>query len=410
MDAKTVTRESLYEEVWTTPLTKLADSYGVSNVALAKVCRKLNVPVPGRGYWAKVAAGHSVKRWPLPGTAKHHVTTIKPRRRRADPPPPEPFPQVETESRFTGLKVPERVTRSHPLTAKTRHHFAELQRRVARAAKRRPGVDYGPEYWPPWEQNGRYQCGGDEGYRLTISFDALERALRFMDTLVKALTKEGFRIDVRKVDTRQTNSRQLGGLVASKDGEVFGFLLREGYTRRERTAKELAEAKRDHSYVTKYESLPNGMLTFEFIGEQWGLDRTFPDGKTIKLEAEIRRIVATFVDGVARQKAIREEREQAARESREREHREWLERDRVRKEKEMVTKFLDEANLDDRFAKARLYLTRLTAAAHQGGELTDERRAWLVRMRELLDAFDPMIERLKSPRLSPNEGTDEADS
>jgi hypothetical protein len=46
-------REELYEKVWSEPVTKVAKGYGVSDVALAKACRKLKVPVPGRGYWAK---------------------------------------------------------------------------------------------------------------------------------------------------------------------------------------------------------------------------------------------------------------------------------------------------------------------------------------------------------------------
>ena len=50
-------RDSLYEEVWATPMAKLAKQYGISDVGLAKVCRKLAIPVPGRGYWAKKEAG-----------------------------------------------------------------------------------------------------------------------------------------------------------------------------------------------------------------------------------------------------------------------------------------------------------------------------------------------------------------
>jgi ankyrin repeat protein len=60
-------REKLYQEVWLQPMAKLARDYGVSDVALAKTCRKLMIPVPGRGYWAKVAAGKRIKsRPPLP--------------------------------------------------------------------------------------------------------------------------------------------------------------------------------------------------------------------------------------------------------------------------------------------------------------------------------------------------------
>lgn len=60
-------RYELYERVWAQPIQGLAKEYGVSNVALAKACKKRGVPVPGIGYWAKKAAGKLVsERSPLP--------------------------------------------------------------------------------------------------------------------------------------------------------------------------------------------------------------------------------------------------------------------------------------------------------------------------------------------------------
>jgi len=49
-------REQLYEEVWSESTQKVAKKYGLSDVGLAKVCKKLNVPRPGVGHWAKKAA------------------------------------------------------------------------------------------------------------------------------------------------------------------------------------------------------------------------------------------------------------------------------------------------------------------------------------------------------------------
>lgn len=37
----------------------LAKKYGVSDVALAKTCRRLLVPVPGRSYWATKSTGEA---------------------------------------------------------------------------------------------------------------------------------------------------------------------------------------------------------------------------------------------------------------------------------------------------------------------------------------------------------------
>ncbi|WP_321968628.1 hypothetical protein [Paraburkholderia tropica] len=56
-DEKVVTREKLYELVWSEPMLKIAARYGVSSSYLARVCTRLRVPRPARGYWAKLAAG-----------------------------------------------------------------------------------------------------------------------------------------------------------------------------------------------------------------------------------------------------------------------------------------------------------------------------------------------------------------
>lgn len=59
-------RVELYNEVWDQPLVKLSRKYGISDVRLGKVCRKLKIPHPGRGFWAKRAVGQTVERMPLP--------------------------------------------------------------------------------------------------------------------------------------------------------------------------------------------------------------------------------------------------------------------------------------------------------------------------------------------------------
>ena len=61
-----LTREQLYERVWTTPLVQLAQEFGITDVAIAKTCKRLNVPTPPRGYWAKLAAGQQPRKSPLP--------------------------------------------------------------------------------------------------------------------------------------------------------------------------------------------------------------------------------------------------------------------------------------------------------------------------------------------------------
>lgn len=59
-------RQSLYEAVWKEPITRLAKQYSISDVGLRKICAALEVPIPPRGYWAKLAHGKAPQRPVLP--------------------------------------------------------------------------------------------------------------------------------------------------------------------------------------------------------------------------------------------------------------------------------------------------------------------------------------------------------
>ncbi len=92
-----LTRQELYDLVWSTPAIKLAADFGVSDVAISKRCQKLGVPRPSRGYWAQMEAGHPPQRPPLPATAEELAAeALK-----------EPIPKV--------LSLPEESVPLHPL-------------------------------------------------------------------------------------------------------------------------------------------------------------------------------------------------------------------------------------------------------------------------------------------------------
>jgi hypothetical protein len=58
-------REHLYKLAWTSPVSEIAARLGVSDVALAKVCRRAGIPIPGRGYWQRSESGQALERTPL---------------------------------------------------------------------------------------------------------------------------------------------------------------------------------------------------------------------------------------------------------------------------------------------------------------------------------------------------------
>ncbi|WP_353151908.1 hypothetical protein [Pollutimonas bauzanensis] len=64
--SQAISREQLYDAVWSKPATHLAAQYGVSDSFLARVCKRLRVPRPNPGYWAKLAVGKAPSKPGLP--------------------------------------------------------------------------------------------------------------------------------------------------------------------------------------------------------------------------------------------------------------------------------------------------------------------------------------------------------
>lgn len=64
--AISLSRQALYDLVWTRPRSDLAKEFGVSDVAISKHCARENIPAPPPGYWSKVKNGRKLGRTPLP--------------------------------------------------------------------------------------------------------------------------------------------------------------------------------------------------------------------------------------------------------------------------------------------------------------------------------------------------------
>ncbi|MDV6333140.1 hypothetical protein [Asticcacaulis sp. 201] len=62
----TLTREQLYERLWSTPMNKLIGELGTSRIALIQLCDTHQIPRPDRKYWATILRGLSPDRMPLP--------------------------------------------------------------------------------------------------------------------------------------------------------------------------------------------------------------------------------------------------------------------------------------------------------------------------------------------------------
>jgi hypothetical protein len=65
MVRREISRDELFAMVWERPSEEVAKEIGISGVALAKLCVRLQVPKPPRGYWARVQSGQTPRRPPL---------------------------------------------------------------------------------------------------------------------------------------------------------------------------------------------------------------------------------------------------------------------------------------------------------------------------------------------------------
>ena len=152
---KSLTRQELYDMVWTAPMRTLAPSFGISDVAFAKHCKKAGIPFPGRGYWAKKDAGKAPPRIPLPPRAlgQKFGVVFGPDQLHAWPaPPPEdilqqeipPLPVFEDDlesvrkraSAIVGTVRYPSLARPHPFVAKLLQEDEE--RRAKQAASKWP--------------------------------------------------------------------------------------------------------------------------------------------------------------------------------------------------------------------------------------------------------------------------------
>jgi hypothetical protein len=131
MAEQQISREELYNLVWTQPLSLLAKRFEISDVRLGKVCTEANIPKPGVGYWAKREAGKSTIQPQLPqrmlgqmayitfGECRDWGTEAYKQRLLTEPLPPQPsfsenLDTVKQRANEIAQKIPVKKTLSNP--------------------------------------------------------------------------------------------------------------------------------------------------------------------------------------------------------------------------------------------------------------------------------------------------------
>lgn len=169
-----VTREELFREVWARPVTQVAADYGVSNVALKKICKRHCIPVPGRGHWQRKAAGKKVGPAPRLGAG-----------------------EVGQSITIRGSRLPDLppAVRAAQLGARERERRPENRVEVAAApAKLHPAV---AATWIALDQVepndiGLVAVSGPGVFHVDVAQEQVPRAMVFLNTLVMAAEQRGY--------------------------------------------------------------------------------------------------------------------------------------------------------------------------------------------------------------------------
>lgn len=380
-----LTRQKLYDLVWSEPITTIVTRYGISNVAFAKTCRRHDIPVPPRGYWAKVQSGHKAHRQPLPerrlgmpetikfgGSESHssywqapnNLTEIE-----IAPPPEflETLPQLIERVRALVRKVtfPKTLNNPHPAVAKLLE--ADNVRRQKQLASSYPSSWNDPYFDSPFER----------------------RRLKLLNAILIGLQKAGFTASFSGKDPQEFYAR-IGQ-------QSVSFKL--DHPKQER-----------HDYRSSSEKNRPASDILQLEISNWqkpaGIQLVWQDTKDDRIDAHMDEMVTSLITAGEMQYRISEQHRyewlvkrkaqliEEARQQKEEEERQERER-QAKLAKARVDRLLGEAAAFRRASDIRAYVgtVRRENAASDSPVPSDDLEIWASWAQEQADRIDPILSR-----------------
>lgn len=394
-------RTQLYQMVWEKPMTKLGTELGISDVGLAKACRRHGIPVPPRGHWAKLAAGKPSPQIPLPNPDRDEEVSltltnpVKRRKERAE----AQAKRVAIEERIRTLPAIDEAaeTRPHPMVKATLAYIARIPTLEKRYDRLSPMDRLQRDIErPPYIDKGRRRIHVPNGLHLTVSDESAEWALTMHDKLMKSLSATGC-----KFSSGQRNERDPIALVCERKDEQMFFTFSEGCRRHELTADELLAARKRNQWSNTWEWRPSGRFTWSIRGSEYSLAQQWA-GKRPDIETKLPGIVAICLDFLDRQPGVRSER--LATEARHRQDAEDRERQRriATAKREQVEHALEISRLYEEELRLREFLNHLENTLPEFTvEFQRKLKGWLRTVRSELNEDPPHLRKLTETILQP---------
>jgi hypothetical protein len=345
-------RDTLYKQIWTVPIVQLALKYGISDVGLAKACRRHQIPRPPRGYWARIQSGQKATRPPLPAISDHRLQEVH--FQGATMVSTNPDEGVSPRTPRARIEFVPTLDSPHPLVRQAAEHLAAAKAGSGNVVKSDPRTAVDVRVRP----------------------EVVDRALRIWDAFAKTWEKEGGQI---LLVTFVGNP----GTAAAIGEDHLKVHMAETYepTRGRRSAETACAPPPRLCFV-----LGDGQLN--------GIKGTWADTKTITLEKSVRPLIDAIRRYLEAQRQIRQDKECEIRQ----EDRALAVRraraNQIRDEFYLRQEIMEEVNRWEQAQKIRSYLAVLEQRITDGAITpvnAEGFRAWMEWAHWFADDMDPLV-------------------
>jgi hypothetical protein len=270
-----MTRQQLYDLVWSRSVAAVAAGIPMSHLSLKKLCLKHQVPIPPLGHWRKSSTRQAADKVPLPLTMGEQRIWVRRflQRRPADP--------RSIERTYANLILEE------PAPSQTVAHWHACTKKTKSAlAQATP------------DRRGALEAKGAGVASIRVAPETVPRALAVLDGLIRA---------VEKLDHSVAMQSSPAATLAI-NGAFVPVTIFEKFVRSNEAA-DAAEMKRRHAYERNYPKYfrlmdleggwthrPSGKLTIILSnGYEHGLPSRWADSVSHPVESRIDEVAAAAV-------------------------------------------------------------------------------------------------------------------
>ncbi|MBP8034707.1 MAG: hypothetical protein KAZ71_08910 [Bacteroidia bacterium] len=348
-----LTRQELYDLVWSKPMSRLALEYNISDNGLRKICKKHEIPLPLLGHWQKIQYNKKVKIIPLSKDFKGEDSIILNKGGTKENEEITNFHKLLkeiTNDTKLSFNVPDRISNPDKLITEAKNNF-EFQKKQEYSIYR-----------------GLIRT--TSGYlNINVAPKNISRALRIMDKIIKLLKLRGHNVIV-KGDTTY----------AIVKGEEIKIRCRE---------KLKKNIKQQENYSWNYtEYFASDVLSF--IIDEYP-EKEFYDTNNQILEEQLPKILTKLELVSEKLKTQREEREIWNEEYRKKREAEEAIKKRHANEIENFRNLLENSERWKKATDLRNFIKELESNAIKENKLSEELSNWIKWSNDKADWFDPLV-------------------